>query len=314
MNLLFIRGRLPLDFRPDRLEYDQIDQCEDMWAVLAERLSRHFNKTQLWYWGSGEKAKVKKVTDKFTEVWMNEKSLPEFKPDIIIARGGFNENWGICKKFPDAKKVYYGAGVRYKPQKGNWDLILVDSAKQQKKIPGSKLFVKPAADNLFYPMDVEKKYDVCFMANATQMDIKRHKLAFNSLRNFKVLHLGLSNDKIKGYKNVTVGGWHRRRKLPKLISQCRVGLICSTDYDSCPRVLTEYLACGIPVVATRNMNFWHEKYVNPDTGILCGDDDIAKSIRKVLDGSYLNVYNYYKNNLSVDISTDMLLGCLREIK
>ena len=311
MKLLFLRGKLPLDFRPDRLEYKTIDQCEDMWTVLCERLSRHTERTELWYYGAGDKNKKKHVTDKFVERWMNFDRLPGFQPDIVIARGGFPEYIPVCNKYPKAKKVYYGAGTRFKPSGGKWDLVLVDSKRQQRKVPGSKLFIKPAADNMFKPSGAAKKYDICFMANATQAEIKRHRLAFTAIKDLSILHLGLVDKKIKKWagNNVTFGGWHRRHDLPGLISQCRIGLVCSTPYDSCPRVLPEYLACGLPVVATENMNFWHEKCINEHTGILANDDNLLESAKSLISKN-LDVSQYYKDNLSVDVSASRIMSLL----
>lgn len=316
MKLLFLRGKLPLDFRPDRLKYNTIDQCEDMWTVLCERLSRHTDRTELWYYGAGSKTKKKHVTDKMVERWVNFSKLPNFKPDVIIARGGFPEYVPVCNKFPKSKKVYYGAGIRFKPDAGKWDIILVDSKKQQKKIPKAKLFIKPAADNIFRPQAVRKKFDICFIANATQKEIKRHKLAFNSIAgtDLSMLHLGLKDATIKKYarkSQVHFGGWHRRHELPSMICQCRIGLVCSTSYDSCPRVLSEYLACGLPVVATDNMNFWHDKYVNEHTGLLTDDSELTDSIRKLLKSPALNPEKYYNKHLSLQVAADRLFGFIK---
>jgi glycosyltransferase involved in cell wall biosynthesis len=317
MNLLFLRGKLPLDFRPDRLEYDKIDQCEDMWTVLCERLSRSFDRTELWYYGAGKNVKKKCVTDKFIERWVNFSDLPSFVPDVIIARGGFKDYKVVCSRYPKARKVYYGAGVRFKPEWGKWDLVLVDSVKQQRKVSGSELFVKPAADNLFRPFYGDKKFDVCFMANGTQAEIKQHRLAFRSIAGVGVsmLHLGLVDDKLRAWAkgcDVTFGGWHRRYKLPGLIGQCRVGLVCSTPYDSCPRVLPEFLACGLPVVALDSMNFWHEMYVNDRTGVLCGEDGIGEAIRGLFRVS-LDPRAYYDECLSVKVAAERLVGQIRNI-
>jgi glycosyltransferase involved in cell wall biosynthesis len=318
MNLLFLRGKLPLDFRPDRLEYDKIGQCEDMWTVLCERLSRSFDRTELWYYGAGKNVKKKSVTDKFVERWVNFSDLPDFVPDVIIARGGFKDYRVVCSRYPKAKKVYYGAGVRFKPEWGKWDLILVDSVKQQRKIPGSQLFIKPAADNLFKPFYGDKKYDVCFMANAPQAEIKQHKLAFDAIAitEISMLHLGLVDDKLKKWSkdsNVTFGGWHRRHKLPGLICQCRVGLVCSTPYDSCPRVLPEFLACGLPVVALGSMNFWHEMYVNDRTGLLVSESEIDIAIRTLLKVS-LDVRAYYDEFLSVGVAAERLVSQINGVR
>ena len=104
--------------------------------------------------------------------------------------------------FPNAVKIYYGAGKRFYPTRyDNYNLFLVDSRKQLKTIRAkhkrAALFIKPAA-TLFKPVNVEKKYDICFVANAGQAKIKRHNLflrAFAGSR-FKILNLGNTNKKL----------------------------------------------------------------------------------------------------------------------
>jgi len=311
VKLLFLRGKVPT-FKPERLKYDHIWQCEDMWTILAERMCKYFNEVELWYWG-GDYKKIKVVSPRFVERWVPDlNKLPVTDFDVVIARGGFSDCLKARQTIQSAKWVYYGAGNRFKPSDGNWDIILVDSVKQQKQVPGSKLFIKPAAENIFYPHPSfrfgKKNYDVCFMANSTDKDIKRIKLTFETFKDsrYSLLHIGMLNDRDKQLAkkhNIKSVGWQRRANLSAFMSQCKMGLICSTEYDSCPRVLPEFLVCGLPVIVTNDMNIWFEKYITPETGISCQLNTLG-----ILNGIYhilkhydqYNSYNYYWKNLSIN--------------
>ena len=294
MNIVFLRGSIPpKNEHPEKLLYDNIENCEDNWTQLFYYLAKKMNANGELLYQGGEKEI--KIDNNFTERWVNKlkKYSPKIKPDLIISRGGFPFYDDFITKYPKAKKVYYGAGARFYPQTDftNYDLFLVDSQKQRHEIKAkgkrASLFIKPAAI-LFKPHNVKKEYDICFMANASQAVIKRHKLLLKSFSNtkYKILNLG-NKDKsfIKLAKKLNVDitweGWDSRKNLPKKISKCKIGICCSTNYDSCPRVIPEYLACGLPVVATNNMNFWHEKYITKESGILVDENKLLYGVESI---------------------------------
>ncbi len=323
MNAIFLRGSIPHE-HPEKLLYDRIENCEDVWIQLFYGLLQALGaRGELLYQGGKKKFVVGKT---FTEKWVAsfKKYTPPFAPDLIMCRGGFPYYDHIVKKFPKAIKIYYGAGKRFYPQTNfiDYDLFLVDSLKQlravRKKGRRVALFVKPAA-TLFKKIDVKKKYDVCYMANATQARIKRHKLFLESFAHseFKILNLGNTDKKLislakKLQVKIDWGGWSLRSKLPDRIAQCRVGVCCSTNYDSCPRVIPEYLACGLPVVATKNMNFWHNKYITPETGVLVGDGGIESGVRKLL-SRRLTPESYYNKHLSVGKAAKYLAELIKAV-
>lgn len=327
MNIIFLRGSVPpKNEHPEKLLYDDIEDCSDVWSQLFYYLTRNFSaKAELLYQNKINIETSFVVSNFFTEkkVPKLRKYSPDFEPDLIVCRGGFDYYEPFIKKFPKAKKVYYGAGVRSYPQGYNkYDLFLVDSPKQRKKIVAkgkrAELFIKPAA-TLFEPKDVEQKYDICFMANATQGSIKRHEFFLKSFAGskYKILNLGNIDKKyVKLAKqlavNITWGDWSLRKHLPEKISQCKVGVCCSTNYDSCPRVIPEYLACGLPVVATKNINFWHEKYITSETGLLVSEDNLKKGVKKILRGVY-NVYPCYENDLNMERSVEYLYHLIKKI-
>ena len=243
MNILFLRGSIPpKKEHPEKLYYDTIENCEDMWTQLFYFLTKNFNaKAELLYQGGKRNFQV---SDFFVEKWVKSFKTysPGNNPDLIVCRGGFPFYDDILKRYPKAKKVYYGAGVRFYPKSDfdKYDLFLVDSKSQLKKIKNkhkknAHLFIKPAA-LLFKPYNEEKIYDVCFMGNASHAHIKRHKLLIKSFANtpYKILNLGnKSKEFIKFAKKMNVniewGGWDLRKNLPQKISQCKISICCSTN-------------------------------------------------------------------------------------
>jgi len=325
MKIVFLRGSIPpANEHPEKLLYDSIENCEDNWTQLFYYLTKKFNAHgELLYQGG---IREFRVDDNFTERWVQKlkKYSPKYKPDLIISRGGFPFYDDFITKYSKAKKIYYGAGTRFYPQTDftNYDLFLVDSQKQRHQIKAKgkrvSLFIKPAA-TLFKPYNVKKEYDICFMANASQSAIKRHKLLLKSFSNtkYKILNLG-NKDKslIKLAKKLNVDitweGWDLRKNLPEKISKCKVGICCSTNYDSCPRVIPEYLACGLPIVVTNNMNFWQEKYITKESGILVDENKLLYGVKSVLNKTY-NIKKFYDNNINMDIAVDNIYKTIEKI-
>jgi glycosyltransferase involved in cell wall biosynthesis len=326
MNIIFLRGAVPpKSEHPEKLLYNQIEDCEDMWTQLFYYLLKSLGaKGELLYQGGNRKFVIDNM---FTERWVPSfnKYKPKRKPDLIICRGGFKYYDCINKRFPKAKKVYYGAGARFYPTTGyeKYDLFLTDSNAQlikiRKKGKNVALFIKPAA-TLFKPFKTKKKFDICFIANAAQARIKRHKLFLQSFAKSKlsILNLGGTNKKLVALArklgvNIKWDGWSLRKNLPQKISKCRVGVCCSTNYDSCPRVIPEYLACGVPIVATKNMNFWHDKYIVPGTGLLVREDRLLHGVKKLLNVDVDVVADCYNNRLSMNPAVAYLAELLEPI-
>jgi len=314
MNFLMLRGQVPRDRNPDEIIFDKLEKIDDMWTMLFYNMLSSADIGELWYWGG---KREKKFTSNFTERWVNnfKKHKTNFVPDIIFCRGGFMEYHTVLNRFPNAIKIYYGAGRRFLPQKGfyNYDIILQDSEEQkeicQRKFPNAltSLFKKPAADNIFYPRDVEKQYDVCFPANGSQV-FKGHKFVYSTVpKDINVLNLG-NNSKFKKPNNVT-SKRVQRTEMAKHISMCKVGIVAvKGNIDSCPRVIPEMLACGIPIVVLDQVRFWKKMYIESltssrtpmSTGELVNKDNFWDVVRFVLDD--IDLYNpreYYDMHLSL---------------
>lgn len=325
MKLLMLRGQVPRDRPKKEIMWGSIGESNCVWEHLAYYLGDE--RSEILYWGGRREVNY---DQKSTVKWV--KSLkhyvPDFVPDIIFARGGFKEYVPILKKFPKAFRIYYGSGARYRPKdKIKYDLVLCDSERQRKKIisigMNGQLWIKPAIDSLFYPRNDYKKYDVCYVGDARfpfRAKIKGIKLAYSIPKDLTMLHLGW-NGKYKPPKNVKVKRI-TRDKMPEYISRCRVGIVPYRGfYDSAPRCIPEFLACGLPIVVLDEVNFWGKKYLglrenethNTVMGFIEKKNNFWKGVRFKVECYHERVHyepeeivNYYKKNLSMPVAVKHL--------
>ena len=267
MKLLFLRGQVIQDRDPKQIMFDSLESCDDCWTQLAYALCKD-DYGEIWYWNGKRKVAYK---FNFIDRWVPsfKIAMPSFQPDIIFARGGFSEYDDILRKFPKAFKIYYGAGKRFYPTTNfkDYDLILNDTPEQVKKtreiFPFTRveLFIKPAAENIFYPHQYEKIYDVIMIGNKTKSNLKGHDFVLpNWPKNLSLLQVGIiQKDIINKYKNIDFTGWVPRKKIPHLYAKAKVAIVCCTTKDSCPRVIPEALACNCPILVLDRVNFWKEK-------------------------------------------------------
>ena len=251
MKYLMLRGAW------DSRTQKSIDDDDDMWMQLfAELCGMDYG--IIWLQG-----------DYYTKHYRNNVHIicsPEcnFDADIVFARGGF-DYYDIKNTAKYA--IRYAAGKRFVPtakEYNLYDLLLVDSEKQKadvlKVYPDAnvQLWIKPAA-NHFKPVEVDKEYDICYIANGQQAIIKNIQWVYDTVpSDLKVLHLGYPSD-ITPPDNVTCRRVDRI-DMPTEISRCKVGIVPYRDIDSAPRALIEMIACRVPVVAFEGVNIWHAKY------------------------------------------------------
>jgi hypothetical protein len=188
----------------------------------------------------------------------------DFKPDVVFARGGFDEYRPVLKRYKNAFKIFYGAGHRYLPEDHiKYDLVLVDSEMQLRKCQNkglpAQLWYKPVAP-LFRPMpEIPKEFDVCYVGDGRfpfRAKIKNVNWVYKTVPpDLKLLHLGWSGA-YKPPPNVTVRRV-QRQDMPAEYARCKVGIVPYTSYDSAPRVIPEMIVCGLNVVVADEVNSIH---------------------------------------------------------
>jgi hypothetical protein len=279
----------------------------DMWSSLFCEISKK-DMGQIWFKGGGGSASQ-------TFVPINSRSIMVgFKrPTHIFARGAFPYYIPTLKRFKKAYKVRYAAGKRLVPEKNiRYDLILVDSEKQKKKVQKKfpklrvEVFFKPAA-NHFKPMDVEKKYDVGFVAAIPEDRRKRVKWVYKNLpKGLKVLQLG-HKPKFKVPKNVKIKHV-KSDKMPKMISQCKTIICPYTEDDSGPRIIAEALACDVrPYILDTVPHCYGHHFTFTKNEIWPA---ILKAVAEPIhsrDGEFLKHYN---NNFSMEKAVEHLKGLI----
>lgn len=306
------RGAVPTDRPAKEIAYNSLADSDDMWEHLACALG---DKVEIVYWGG---SRHKEYAHGKCVRWV--KSLKDYKPlhrpNIIFNRGGFEEPANFIKGDFGVYKIYYGAGKRIIPKDGvKYDLVLVDSEKQleraRKKGLPAHLWTKPCAENIFYPRYVKKEFDVCFVANGQQADIKQVKWVYETIpKGLTCLHLGLKS-KYKTPKNI-----FRERSLRKdmaaQMSRCRVGIVPYKAIDSAPRVISEMHAVGLPVLALVTVNFNNNSYYT----FRYDKKDFWPGVKKVLlSGRFAKkgpIAKFYKDHLSMDCCAMRLKKLINE--
>ena len=318
---LMLRGQVPQDRDSQEIVFNTIEEADDTWTQLFFAMVKPEDQAELWYWGGNREHKF---AENFTERWVPSFATYKsgFVPDVIFCRGGFTEYHSVLKRFPNAFKIRYGAGRRFLPCQGfyDYDLVLQDSVEQlavcRQQFPQitSSLFIKPAPDNLFFPrQEVSTEYDVCFPANSKQT-FKGHTFVYGTIpEDIKLLNLGNESSRFKHPSNVTS---YRvlKTEMSKHICKCKVGIVAvGSNIDSCPRVIPELLASGLPVVVLDTVRFWKEKYiVSGVTGELTNKDDFWNTVRYVLENhDKYNTREYYEENLSVKPAAKFLRSLIK---
>jgi len=184
-------------------------------------------------------------------------------PDISFFRGGFYEYDEVTKVNPKhfGKKIYLGAGRRIFSQwQGKYDAYLIEDERDYLKNANCIPFYKTASPNIFRPLDLEKKWDICWPCNFTQIKYKGQKFFIDlisknpELQNLKIIHCGNKPEvgqamcRKAGVTNIKFYGLTGRGLLNKILNQSRLGLNLSNMTDGCPRVSTEVLMSGTPLI------------------------------------------------------------------
>jgi len=233
------------------------------------------------------------------------------KPDVSFFRGGFKEYCNVTKKIHNiGQKLYCGTGQRVTPQYGGfYNKILVEDNRDLKIIPNSIPFYKTANDKIFFPIDCPQKYDICWPANFTQNRYKGQEFFIRKiseseyLKGLKIIHTGNKPEvgkqlcKKYGVTNIEFLGLLNRSKLNKRLNQSKFGLVCSNQRDGCPRIVTEILASGTPLLlrdTTRLLDYYKTNAVRQ-----FNDNDVEEKIKEAIE-------NYDEFQKHIDATRELI--------
>jgi len=188
-------------------------------------------------------------------------------PDISVFRGGFPEYDDVTKTKPEhfGTKIYLGAGRRIFPQwQGKYDVFLIEDDRDFVKNNNCIPFYKTASPQIFKPLNLEYHWDICWPCNFTQKKFKRQNFFIDmisknpELQKLKIVHCGNKPEvgkqmcKRYGVTNIQFKGLQDRDSLNNILNHSRFGLNLSNRLDGCPRVSTEILMSGTPLIIHEN--------------------------------------------------------------
>ena len=296
--------------------------CHDYYMLFPLWLLKENFFDEVIIWRLTKKSKKDIVFDvngkKYIQKWVTHfnKTFDYPSPDISYWRGGFQEYDQVTKIKPNhfGLKLYLGAGRRQFPQYGgNYDACLMEDERDfninYKCVP----FYKTASPHIFYPIGCGKKWDICWPSNFTQIRYKGQEFFMKlisenkELQKLSIIHCGNKPEvgkkmaKKYGLKNIEFLGLVTRPTLNIILNSSKFGLNLSNIRDGCPRVSTEVLMSGTPLILrtqTRLLNLYKKNgvVIVDETGIV---KNIKKAIKEVSD--YKRQVDWaIKNEISFD--------------
>jgi len=236
-------------------------------------------------------------------------------PEISFWRGGFPEYDQTVNLKPShyGKKIYLGAGKRIFPQfGGKYDAYLIEDERDYIKNANCYYFYKTASPEIFFPANppLEKKWDICWPCNFTQLKYKGQAFFIGQiakseqLQSLKIIHCGNKPEvgkeicKRHGVTNIKFMGSVTRPQLNALLNASRFGMNLSNRVDGCPRVSTEVLMSGAPLIlmdSVRLLKEYRKKGV-----VNVSEENFAK---KIMDG--VRIYDHLKLQLNDAIKNEL---------
>jgi len=257
--------------------------CHDYYMIFPLWLleNDYFDEVTIWrLCHSPKKPIVFNVNGKlYKQRWVQSfrETFEYYPPDVSFWRGGFVEYDEVTKEEPSyfGLKLYLGAGRRVFPLwGGKYDVFLIEDERDRRPDIKCLNFYKTASPYIFFPVDsLTARWDICWPCNFTQLNYKGQELFIkilsesDYLKKLRIVHCGnrpqVGQKICRKYKvnNVEFMGLVSRPQLNLFLNQSLLGLNFSNQKDGCPRVSTEILASGIPLVVrdqTRLLNYYKD--------------------------------------------------------
>ena len=299
-----------------------LKNCHDYYMLFPMWLLKtgYFNEVTVWRMTSESRPDIvfNVGKGKYIQKWCKNFShtLDFPSPDVSFWRGGFREYDNITKTNPKqfGFKIYLGAGQRVNAQwGGKYDMFLMEDDLDLKNNPGTLPFYKTASPFVFFPYkngETEGSWDICWPCNFTQLRYKGQEFFIRSiakskyLRKLKILHCGNKPEVGKrlctkyGVTNIRFVGSKDRKYINHILNFSKFGLNLSNRLDGCPRVSTEILMAGTPLIIhedTRLLSYYKQKGV-----VEVNNDNIANNIKFGMDK-----YGEYKKQTLQAISDEL---------
>jgi len=253
---------------------------------------------------------------KFIQRWVSDFKLSFYypKPDISFWRGGFPEYDEVTKIRPEffGKKLYLGAGQRqFSYYNGKYDVYLIEDERDFNSKYNCLPFYKTASPYIFHPVTCGKTWDICWPCNFTQIRYKGQEFFIKKisedkkLQTIKIVHCGNRPDKGQklakkyGVKSIEFVGPVNRIELNTLLNSSKFGLNLSNRIDGCPRISTEILMSGTPLISRDTVRLL--KYYKKNKSVITTtDNDLSKNILSAIEN-----YEVYKNAVLQDIKLSL---------
>lgn len=231
--------------------------------------------------------------------------IAAFGPPDILCVWGLGVDASILEACSDSVRIYNSIdapALRVPDDVGrHFDIVLTGAEWQSEEVerrhPGMLTSVMPvgpefASPETFFPIDVEKHYDVIYVAAA--QPYKKHEVLFDALarlpRSVKALcvcgygelgetlraraaDLGICVDFV-GPPGVGFG------EVNRLMNLARIGVVCGVD-DGAPAILTEYMLAGLPVLANADLKCGLQ-YITPETGRTAHEGQFHIALQEML--------------------------------
>ena len=256
---------------------------------------------------------------KFIQKWVNDfnEVFNYPSPNISLFRGGFKIYCDVTKQNPNffGLKLYLGAGKRTNPQYGGiYNKILVECNKHITSLNHIP-FYKTASPEIFYPLNLERINDLCWICNFEQIRQKGQEFFISNiskskyLKSLKIVHCGnkpeIGKQMCEKYKinNIEFLGHLNREQINKVLNQSKFGIVTSNEEDGSPRIITEILMSGTPLLIrdkTSLLDFYKElNVVEFNDNNLEEKIEQAMNINLIVDRDRINLDSVCKMNLKL---------------
>lgn len=260
-------------------QYETLEEfeknCHDFYMLLGIWLLRnnHTDTFIVWRLSKNPPKNIDFIVDGklYSQRWV--KNFAEVfnypQPQMSLFRGGFKEYDTVTKQNPAhfGLKLYLATGRRIYPQwEGKYDVFLQEDPTDFRKGYTCLPFYKTASPDIFYPIPdgqidwPDTNIDICWPCNFAQIrhkgqeDFIRAVSQSSYLKTLRIVHCGNKPKVGKqlcekyGVKNIEFMGEVDRPTLNEVLNKSEFGLCMSNKVDGCPRIVTEILMSGTPLI------------------------------------------------------------------